>query len=93
MERQAFLAEPNAPTLWAVVDETVLRRSVGGSKIMHEALGYMLEVADHPKITFQVLPFDTGAPAGLTCSFILLTLRNGVTVAFAEDLTGGRFVE
>ncbi|MFA1545546.1 helix-turn-helix domain-containing protein [Actinomadura chokoriensis] len=93
MERKAFLAEPDAPTLWAVVDETVLRRPIGTAKTMHEQLTYLLDAIEHPKITIQALPFDTGAHAGLTCSFILLTLTDGVTVAYAEDLTGGRFIE
>nr|WP_279473278.1 DUF5753 domain-containing protein [Actinomadura darangshiensis] len=93
MERRTFLAEANAPKLWAVVDETVLRRPVGSAKIMQAQLAYLLESTEHPKITLQALPFDTGAHAGLTCSFILLTLADGVTVACAEDLTGGRFIE
>lgn len=93
MERKTFLGEPDAPTLWAVVDESVLRRPVGSGKIMRDELGYLLEAAAHPKITVQVLPFDTGAHAGLTCSFILLTLADGLTLAYAEDLTGGRFIE
>lgn len=53
MERKAFLAEPDAPTLWAVVDETVLRRPIGSRKIMHDELGYLLEVVDHPKSLFR----------------------------------------
>lgn len=93
MERKAFLEQPNAPTVWAVVDEPVLRRPVGNGKIMRDQLDYLLETAEHPKVTLQVLPFDTGAHAGLTCSFSLLTLNDGATVAYAEDLTGGRFIE
>lgn len=93
MERQSFLTDPEAPTLWAVVDETVLRRPTGGRAIMHAQLAHLLEMSDRPKVTLQVVPFDTGAHAGLTCCFILLTLPGGVTLAYSEDLTGGRFVE
>ncbi len=71
----------------------MLRRPIGTAKIMRDQLAYLLDAVEHPKITVQVLPFDTGAHAGLTCSFILLTLTDGVTVAYAEDLTGGRFIE
>jgi transcriptional regulator with XRE-family HTH domain len=93
MERKTFLGEQNAPTFWVVVDEIVLRRPIGSGKTMHDQLAYLLEFAEHPKLTFQVLPFETGAHAGLTCSFSLLTLADGESVAYAEDLTGGRFIE
>ncbi|WP_279433689.1 Scr1 family TA system antitoxin-like transcriptional regulator [Actinomadura sp. KC345] len=39
------------------------------------------------------MPSDTGAHAGLTCCFILLALPGGMTLAYSEDLTGGRFIE
>jgi transcriptional regulator with XRE-family HTH domain len=93
MERKALLTATNCPTLWVVMDEPVLRRPVGSAKIMREQIGYLLELTDHPKVTLQVIPFDTGAHAGLTCCFSLLALPGGVTVAYAEDLTGGRFIE
>ncbi|QKG26596.1 helix-turn-helix domain-containing protein [Actinomadura verrucosospora] len=93
MDRKAFLSEPNAPTLWAVIDEPVLRRPVGSAEVMRDQLAYLLKAIEHPKVCVQLLPFDTGAHAGLTCSFILLTLPDGGTVAYAEDLTGGRFIE
>ncbi|OLT38184.1 hypothetical protein BJF79_05495 [Actinomadura sp. CNU-125] len=93
MERKAVLDTPGAPTLWVVVDETVLRRPVGSKEIMHAQCEHLLKIIDHPKVSLQVVPFDTGAHAGLTCCFILLTLPEGTTVAYSEDLTGGRFIE
>lgn len=87
------LSEQPSPTYWVVVDETVLRRPAGTAKTMHDQLAYPVEIADHPKINLQVIPFDTGAHSGLTCSFSLLTLADGATLAYAEDLTGGRFIE
>ncbi len=93
MERKSLLTGTGGPTLWILVDEPVLRRPVGSSEIMRAQIEYLLETAGHPKISFQVIPFDTGAHAGLTCSFSLLALPGGVTVVYAEDLTGGRLIE
>lgn len=93
MERQTILTGTTGPTLWALVDEPVLRRPVGSSKIMQAQIEHLLEATDHPRISLQVIPFDTGAHAGQTCCFILLTLPGGTTVAYSEDLTGGRFFE
>ena len=93
MERKALLTQANGPTVWVLVDEPVLRRPVGSSKIMRDQLEQLLEATDHPKISLQIIPFDTGAHAGLTCCFSLLALPGGVSVVYAEDLTGGRFIE
>lgn len=93
MERKALLTATPGPTVWVVMDEPLLRRPVGSAKVMREQIGHLLEVADHPKVSLQVIPFDTGAHAGLTCCFSLLALPGGVTVVYAEDLSGGRFIE
>ncbi|GAA1809453.1 helix-turn-helix transcriptional regulator [Actinomadura chokoriensis] len=93
IERKQILAQADGPTLWVVVDEPVLRRPVGSAKIAREQLGYLLEAAEHPKVSLQVVPFDTGAHAGLTSCFSLLSLDGGRLVVYAEDLSGGRFIE
>ncbi|TDC98465.1 DUF397 domain-containing protein [Actinomadura sp. 7K507] len=84
MERKTVLTETNGPTLWVLVDEPVPRRPVGSPKIMRDQIGYLLEIADHPKVSIQAIPFDTGAHAGQTCCFILLALPGGMTVACVE---------
>ena len=72
MKRQTLLTEPNAPTLWAVIDEAVLCRMIGGTKVMHQQIKNLIEVASMPNVTLQVLPFSGGAHAGLDGPFYVI---------------------
>src|SRR5207248_7386779 len=45
LQRQEILKQPDPPQLWFVLDETVIRRQVGGSKTLAEQLERIAEVA------------------------------------------------
>jgi transcriptional regulator with XRE-family HTH domain len=70
--RRALLQQPNPPALWGVLDEAVLRRPVGGLGVLREQLNDLLEAAQQPNITLQVLPFAAGGHAGLDGSFAIM---------------------
>src|SRR6267154_1607189 len=70
--RQEILRRPDAPQLWAVVDEGVLRRLVGSREIVREQLRFLIEVADHPAVTLQILPFTAYAPPSARGPFTIL---------------------
>lgn len=72
MERQARLRERDAPRLWVVLNEAVIRRIVGERAIMHEQLARLAEAASAPNITLQVLPFSAGAHASMDSAFSIL---------------------
>jgi transcriptional regulator with XRE-family HTH domain len=94
MERQAILTRDNdAPMLWAVLDESVIRRPVGGPAVHRAQLARLLEATESPGVSLQVIPLDSGAHAGLTSSFILLSLKDGGEVAYGDDAAGGRLTE
>jgi transcriptional regulator with XRE-family HTH domain len=73
MERQARLKQPDAPHLWVVLNEAVLRRIVGEQAIMHEQLLKLTEAANAPNITLQVLPFSAGAHASMDSAFWIVS--------------------
>lgn len=73
MERQARLKQPDAPHLWVVLNEAVLRRIVGERAIMHEQLLKLTEAANAPNITMQVLPFSAGAHASMDSAFWIVS--------------------
>jgi transcriptional regulator with XRE-family HTH domain len=72
MKRQALLTEPNPPTLWAVIDEAILCRMIGGPRTMQEQLKRLIEIARRPHVTLQLLPFSGGSHAGLDGPFTIL---------------------
>lgn len=56
-----------------MLDESALRRLVGGRDVMREQLQRLLEVADLPNVLLQVIPFSTGAqPGTLAGPFVIL---------------------
>jgi hypothetical protein len=59
-ERQKMLARPDPPLLWVVMDETVLRRPVGGPDVMRGQIAALIEAAKKPNVLLQVMPFAAG---------------------------------
>ncbi|MDO0912304.1 helix-turn-helix transcriptional regulator [Streptomyces sp. DT2A-34] len=78
MERQAILERGNPPELWALMDEAVLRRTVGGDRVMREQLQHLLNLSERPSIVIQVVPFGTGARAAAAGAFHTLTFEEGI---------------
>lgn len=64
MTRQVVLTKERATEVRAVLDETCIRRLVGGKEVMHRQLGRLIELAERPNIIIQVLPFGVGAHPG-----------------------------
>jgi transcriptional regulator with XRE-family HTH domain len=85
LDRQRILDRPVPPSVWLLIDETVLYRSVGGSKVMHEQLLHLAEMSERARITVEVLPADVGAHVGLLGAFAV--------ASFADDTPGIVYLE
>jgi hypothetical protein len=93
-ERQARLFGDGPPQLWAVINEAVIRRVVGGPDVMREQLARLLELADLPTVSLQVLPFSAGAHAAMGSMFTILRLPEpGTQVVYLEDLWSAEYVD
>lgn len=93
MRRQEIFGQANPPTLWIVLDETVIRRPVGGAKVQAAQLDHLLETSARPGITVQVIPFATGAHAGLVSTFYIFSFNDSHDVAYTEDPATGHVHE
>lgn len=71
MDRQKIFARAGAPSFWAVLDEGVLRRRVGGAKVMHDQLLHLAEMAERVAIKIHVIPAEAGAHVGLLGAFAI----------------------
>lgn len=56
LRRQKILARPDAPKLWAVIDESVLHRPIGGRAVLRAQIEHLLEITKLPHIVLQVVP-------------------------------------
>src|ERR1700678_4330407 len=61
MQRQQRFDDDPPIELWAILDEAVVRRPVGGSTVMRAQLEHLLVMAERPGLTVQILPFSCGA--------------------------------
>ncbi|TYK43244.1 helix-turn-helix domain-containing protein [Actinomadura decatromicini] len=85
MERQELLTRDNAPRMWFVLDEAVLRRSVGGPPVMAEQLSRLVDTAaTNPRVEVRVLPFSSVTYAALDGAFKVLSLPGGEDLAYHE---------
>ncbi len=94
LERQAILTREDPVRLWAVLDEAVIRRAVGGAAVMRGQLQHLADMAARPGIQLQVLPFAAGAHSAMAASFIILGFEApDPDVAYLDTGTSGLFVE
>ena len=95
MGRQTVLARPDPPNVWAVIDEAVLRRPVGGSDVMHAQFKHLLEMAKRPNVTIQIIPFQAGghAAAGGPFSVLRFAEPDLPDVVYLEQLTSALYLD
>lgn len=90
MKRQDRLATDPQFDVWVIHDEAVIRRVVGGEVVMRRQLSRLLQMAGEPGFTLQVLPFSSGAHAGLRGPFSILEFpeRTDSEVVYVESPGG-----
>ncbi|MGA4798505.1 helix-turn-helix domain-containing protein [Streptomyces lavendulocolor] len=92
-ERQRQLDQPDAPRLWAVIDESVLMRTVGGPRVMREQLEHLANMMLRPHVTVQVAPLDVTASVGVGTgvTYLRFALGDLKDAVYIEHLTDSTF--
>lgn len=95
MERQALLDRDDPPLLWVVMDETVLRRPIGGPGVMRTQIAHLLTAMKRPHVHLQVIPFCAGPHPAMYGPFHIFRfpLRELADVAYVESLVGAGYLE
>ncbi|KAF4409501.1 MULTISPECIES: helix-turn-helix transcriptional regulator [Streptomyces] len=95
MERQNLLTRPDAPHLWVLMDETVLRRPVGTPEIMRKQTEVLLRAAEMENVTLQIAEFSAGCHPGTYGPFVLFRfgLPELPDMVYAEYLTGAVYLD
>ncbi len=95
LTRQQLLTRPEPPRLWVVLDETVLRRRVGGPDVMRGQLTKLIEAASLPNITLQVLPFAAGPHQAMFGMFYVFRFPSPELqdVAYGENMTSAFYLD
>ncbi|MGW5683694.1 helix-turn-helix domain-containing protein [Nonomuraea sp. NPDC003754] len=95
MTRQERLGGERPVALWAVLDEAVLRRALGGNETMRGQIGHLIEVADLPNVTVQVMPFERGGHAAAGGAFSILRFPEPELpdVVYMEQLSSALYLD
>ncbi|MGI8328884.1 helix-turn-helix domain-containing protein [Actinomadura scrupuli] len=95
MRRQRLLTRPHAPTLWFVLDEAVLLRSLGGREAMRSQLEHLLEISALPNVSLQVIPFSATHLAVVGCPFAILRFAQPdlPDMVYLEQVTSALYLD
>ncbi len=95
MDRQRILQRPEPPQLWVVIDESALRRPVGGTEVMRAQIGALIAAAKRPHVRVQMVPFDVGGHPGAGGSFSILRFPDPELpdVVYIEQLTSAVYLD
>jgi hypothetical protein len=95
MARQAMFSRPQSPHLWVALDEAALRRPVGRPGVMRRQLTHLLEAAERPNVTIQIIGFRAGghAAAGGPFSILRFAEPDLPDVVYLEQLTSALYLD
>ncbi|WP_338785004.1 helix-turn-helix transcriptional regulator [Streptomyces sp. DG1A-41] len=93
--RAQLLFRPEAPQLWAVIDESVLLRVLGSTEVMREQLAHLVEMAQRPNVTLQIVPLNVtnaSAPA-IPVTYLRFGGLDLPDVVYLEHIKSANFLE
>ena len=92
-ERQRRFTEGRLK-LWAIIEETALRRAMGSKEILRDQLRYLLSLCTKRNLTLQVIPSGTAGHAVPNGFSILRFAEPGLPdVAYLEHLTSALYFD
>ncbi|MCS0635859.1 helix-turn-helix domain-containing protein [Streptomyces sp. LP05-1] len=96
VRRQERINDTDQPLrLWAVIDESALRRVVGDKQLMITQLEHLVEQSHLPHVTVQVLPFEMGAHPGVCGHYAILEFPDASdsSAVYIEGVTSDLYLE
>ncbi len=94
MSRQKVLRRLDAPKVWAVIDESVLHRPIGGPRVLREQIDHLLELTRLPNVTLQVVPYPlSGYAAEGSFTMLRFTEAELPDLVYIEHLGGALYLD
>jgi transcriptional regulator with XRE-family HTH domain len=92
--RQHILTQPQAPNLWAVLDEAALWR-LGTRTTMRAQLQRLITLSELPNVTIQAMPFHSGGHAAAGGPFTILRFAEPdlPDIVYLEQLTSALYLD
>ncbi|HXV93203.1 MAG TPA: helix-turn-helix transcriptional regulator [Pseudonocardia sp.] len=95
LKRQEILERPGSPKLWIVIEEAALCRPVVEARVRREQMRHLIEVAQRPSVTIQMVPRDFAGHAATGLPFTLLRFDHQELpdVVYIEHLTSALYLD
>lgn len=94
LRRQEVVTRARPPQLWAVIDEAVLHRPIGGTQVMRAQLEHLLELDELPNVTLRVLPYRfSGRAAEGAFSLLRFAEVDLPDLVYIEHLAGALYLD
>lgn len=93
MERQLVLERERPPVCHFILEESILRRQVGGSEVMQEQVRQILEYTEPVHMSFQIMPLDRTPHACLDGPMVLLETPDHDRLVYLEVQRASFLVE
>ncbi|MFD5464632.1 helix-turn-helix domain-containing protein [Kitasatospora sp. NPDC127059] len=92
LARQRLHRRADPPVIHAVIDESGIRRPVGGVETMRAQLDHLVDLASRSHVIFQVAPFSLAEHAPFVSFVTLLTFADRSVIGYTEAADHGYVV-
>lgn len=84
LERAKILEDPMTPVVWALLDEALLRRPVGGRDVMAEQVMHVVRLTETGRIRAHVMPFGLDFHPLMGSMLTLMWFEDQPPLAYGE---------
>lgn len=88
-ERQESLVRKPPPLIFVVLDESCIRRPIGGPSVMEAQFARLVEFAALPNTVLQIAPFEMGTRRPFDLPVTVLTMADRALMSYAESAQRG----
>ncbi|MDI3388156.1 helix-turn-helix transcriptional regulator [Streptomyces sp. B-S-A8] len=93
LDRSKLLDDPVRPVVWALLDEAVIRRPVGGPTVMAEQLMHIVRMSERERVRLHVLPLGLGAHSLMQGVLSLMWFEDQPPAAYTEGAQTGKLID
>ncbi|WP_266092870.1 helix-turn-helix domain-containing protein [Saccharopolyspora sp. NFXS83] len=93
MARQIILSRSRAPLFHSVLEESALRRPIGGPGVMKRQLLHLLVMMESDHVCLRIVPRSVGAYPGLQGAFLLLEYDGEPDIVYVENHHASAFLD